>query len=147
MKTLNCVAGIDVHKSMLAVVVGVAEQPQKSWERRKFGTSVEELRHVVAWLQERGVLEVVMESTAMYWRPVWIALEPHVRLELAQAQSNRAPHAPQDGLWRCGEAGASILGWGTAAELRPGRGTTALADVVPGDAADRGRAHASAESD
>lgn len=92
MKTLNCVAGIDVHKSMLAVVVGVAGQPQKSWERRKFGTSAQELRHLVAWLQERGVLEVVMESTAMYWRPVWIALEPHFRLELAQAQSNRAPH-------------------------------------------------------
>jgi transposase len=86
------VAGIDVHKSILAVVVGVAGQPQKSWERRKFGTSVEELRHVVAWLQERGVQEVVRESTAMYWRPVWIVLEPPVRLELAQAQSKRAPH-------------------------------------------------------
>ena len=62
MKTLNCVTGIDVHNSMLAVVVGVAEQPRKSWERRKFGTSLEELRHVVAWLRERGVQKVVMES-------------------------------------------------------------------------------------
>ena len=77
---------------MLAVVVGVAGQPEKDWERRKFGTTVSELKHLAAWLQERGVQKVVMESTAMYWRPVWIALEPQFALELAQAQSNRAPH-------------------------------------------------------
>ena len=36
--------------------------------------------------------EVVMESTAQYWKPVWLDLEPHFgKLHLAQAQSNRAP--------------------------------------------------------
>lgn len=92
MEPLSCVAGIDVHKSMLAVVVGVINQPEKCWERRKFGTSVSELNHLAGWLKQRGVQQVVMESTAMYWRPVWIALEPHLSLRLAQAQSNRAPH-------------------------------------------------------
>jgi len=92
MKPFYCVAGIDVHKSMLAVVVGAVGQPEQDWQRRKFGTTVGELKHLAAWLQERGVQKVVMESTAMYWRPVWIALEPHFALELAQAQSNRAPH-------------------------------------------------------
>lgn len=32
-----------------------------------------------------------MESTAQYWKPVWLALEPHMCLTLAQAWSNRAP--------------------------------------------------------
>ena len=32
-----------------------------------------------------------MESTAQYWRSVWLELEPHMRLYLAQAFSNRAP--------------------------------------------------------
>jgi hypothetical protein len=32
-----------------------------------------------------------MESTAQYWRSVWMELEPHMRLHLAQAYSNRAP--------------------------------------------------------
>ena len=32
-----------------------------------------------------------MESTAQYWKPVWLALERHFQLHLAQAQSNRAP--------------------------------------------------------
>jgi transposase len=42
-------------------------------------------------LQEQGVEEAVMESTAQYWRSVWLELEPHLRLHLAQAFSNRAP--------------------------------------------------------
>jgi Transposase len=32
-----------------------------------------------------------VESTAQYWKPVWITLEPHFRLHLAQARSNKAP--------------------------------------------------------
>lgn len=92
MNSVSCVAGIDVHKSMLAVVIGSADQPETNWVRRKFGATVSELKHLAAWLQAQGAREVVMESTALYWRPVWIALEPHFRLHLAQAQSNRAPH-------------------------------------------------------
>jgi hypothetical protein len=50
-----------------------------------------ELRRLSTWLQERGVEEAVMESTAQYWRSVWLELEPHMCLHLAQAFSNRAP--------------------------------------------------------
>ena len=43
-------------------------------------------------MRERGVEEVVMESTAQYWKPVWLDLEPHFgKLHLAQAYSNKAP--------------------------------------------------------
>ena len=83
------VAGIDVHKKVLMVVVhgpGAAEQ-----ERGKFGTTTQQLRQLAAWLRERHVEEAVMESTAQYWKPVWYELEPHIRLHLAQAYSNRAP--------------------------------------------------------
>src|SRR5262245_30744035 len=99
------VAGIDVHKRMLAVVVAdVAGASEYVFERRTVGTTPEQLRALVAWLIERDVEEVVMESTAQYWRPVWDALErawqPTRRtraeagatagaLHLAQAQSNK----------------------------------------------------------
>jgi hypothetical protein len=43
------------------------------------------------WLRERGVVEAAMESTAQYWRSVWLELESHMSLHLAQAFSNRAP--------------------------------------------------------
>ena len=101
------IAGVDVHKRMLAVVVAnVAGEGELVFTRRRVGTSPRELRAFAAWLVEQAVEEVVMESTAQYWRPVWEALEREWQaarrgrdgasplagtLHLAQAQSNRGP--------------------------------------------------------
>jgi transposase len=99
------IAGIDVHKKMLAVVVSDVEiESEYQFERRMFGSNPEQLRSLAAWLIEQEAEEVVMESTAQYWKPVWGALErcwKPIRekregarrrsgtLHLAQAQSNR----------------------------------------------------------
>src|SRR5207248_5651297 len=101
------IAGIDVHKKMLAVVVADVEvQGEYQFERIRYGSNPEQLRLLVAWLIEREVEEVVMESTAQYWKPVWGTLERYWKpscqkregagpisgaLHLAQAQSNRGP--------------------------------------------------------
>jgi transposase len=86
------VAGIDVHKRMLAVVVAdVSAEGDWQFERRKFGTTDSALQELTEWLRERSVKEAVMESTAQYWKPVWRQLEGEVELSLAQAHSNRAP--------------------------------------------------------
>jgi len=85
------IAGIDVHKKMLAVVAVDAAAEELPFQRRKFGTGAGDLRVLAAWLAELGVQEAVMESTAQYWKPVWQALEGQCHLELAQAQSNRGP--------------------------------------------------------
>ena len=100
------IAGIDVHKKMLAVVESDVEvEGEYAFERRMFGSNPEQLRSLAAWLIEQEVEEVVMESTAQYWKPVWEALERYWKLicqkrkgasrrsgtlHLAQAQSNRA---------------------------------------------------------
>jgi hypothetical protein len=101
------IAGIDVHKKMLAVVVSDVEiDGEYQFERRRFGSNPEQLRSLATWLLQQEVEEVVMESTAQYWRPVWEALEQYWKplrqkredacptsgtLHLAQAQSNRGP--------------------------------------------------------
>src|SRR5215468_5102346 len=85
------VAGIDVHKKVLMVVVVDSSAPEEKLVRRRFVTLPSELQRFRIWLQEQGVEEAVMESTAQYWRSVWLELEPHMRLHLAQAFSNRAP--------------------------------------------------------
>jgi transposase len=101
------IAGIDVHKRTLAVVVADVEvKGEYEFEARRWGTSPAQLRALAAWLLEREVQEVVMESTAQYWRPVWETLERYWKpicqkgegarpmsgkLHLAQAQSNRGP--------------------------------------------------------
>ncbi len=85
------IAGIDVHKKMLAVVACDVAEEEWKFARRKFGTRAGDLKVLGAWLAEQGVQEVVMESTAQYWKPVWQQLEGQCHLELAQAQSNRGP--------------------------------------------------------
>src|SRR5260370_33568703 len=69
-------AGIDVHKKRLAVVVADVEiEEEYQFERRWYGSNPEQLRVLAEWLIEQQVEEVVMESTAQYWKPVWEALE------------------------------------------------------------------------
>src|SRR5713226_2879493 len=100
-------AAVDVHKKMLAVVVAdVAGEGEYQFERSKFGTTPDQLQVLAQWLVRREVEEVVMESTAQYWKPVWAALEQYWqparqqrdgagkmsgRLHLCQAKSNRGP--------------------------------------------------------
>src|ERR1700745_3364673 len=99
------IAGIDVHKKLLVVVVSDVEiEDEYQFEGRLFGSNPEQLRSLAAWLLEQEAEEVVMESTAQYWKPVWEALEQYWKplrekregarrrsgtLHLAQAQSNR----------------------------------------------------------
>jgi hypothetical protein len=66
------IAGIDVHKRMLAVVVSDVEvEGEYQFEWRMFGSSPDQLRSLATWLLEQEVEEAVMESTAQYWKPVW----------------------------------------------------------------------------
>jgi transposase len=99
------IAGIDVHKKKLAVVVADVEvEEEYQFERRWYGSNPEQLQLLGEWLIEQQVEEVVMESTAQYWKPVWSALERSWKpmcqkregagrmsgtLHLAQALSNR----------------------------------------------------------
>ncbi len=119
------VAGIDVHKSMLAVVVSdVAREGEFQFQRRKFGATASELKALTVWLDEQDVREAVMESTAQYWKPVWQQLEGHCELFLAQAHSNRAPRgrkrdfADAERLLRRHAAGELILSFVPNAEQR-----------------------------
>jgi len=85
------VAGIDVHKKVLMVVILDVNDPSSEPQRRRFGTTTSELQELSTRLRKQGVQQAVMESTAQYWRPVWYELEPYMKLCLAQAFSNRAP--------------------------------------------------------
>jgi transposase len=98
------IAGIDVHKKKLAVVVADVEvEEEYLFERRWYGSNPEQLQLLAEWLIEQQVEEVVMESTAQYWKPVWGAMERYWKpsrekregagrmsgtLHLAQALSN-----------------------------------------------------------
>lgn len=64
MESVYNVAGIDVHKKMLAVVAGKAHERDLQFECRKFGTTASERRRLMDWLQMKFVQAAAMESTA-----------------------------------------------------------------------------------
>ena len=82
-------AGIDVHQNSLSVCAltpgpGVAGEP--AVELRSFGTFTHDLVELRDWLKQVGVTHVAMESTGVYWKPVWNVLEPAFTIILANAQ-------------------------------------------------------------
>lgn len=84
------VAGMDVHKKTVVVVVLQSTQPDQDYASGIFGTTQFGLSELVAFLRQHGVTHAAMESTAQYWRPVWMTLEGEFTLTLAQARSTRA---------------------------------------------------------
>jgi transposase len=75
--------GLDVHKSSITACVLLAQAGKTLKHIRRFGCTTGELRELVAWLHEFGVEHVAMESTGVYWKPVWNVLEGHFRIVLA----------------------------------------------------------------
>jgi transposase len=73
--------GLDVHKkSVLACVI-----TPEGREIRKFGTMTKDLLMLADWLAERRVTHVAMESTGVYWKPVFNLLEDDFELVVANA--------------------------------------------------------------
>ena len=79
-------AGLDVHQASVVccVLIGApGRRPQKLL--RTFGTTRRELEALGAWLAEHGVAQVGMESTGVYWKPVYAVLEGHFELIVGNA--------------------------------------------------------------
>jgi len=76
--------GIDVHKdSVTACVLVYAEDREPEVRKKEFQTHFKALGNLRLWLFALKVKHVAMESTGVYWKPVWKALEGHFTLILA----------------------------------------------------------------
>jgi transposase len=83
--------GLDVHKtSVVACVlaVGLGGEPQK--EVRTFGTMTADILALADWLLGWGCTHVAMESTGVYWKPLWNLLESSFTLLLVNARHIKA---------------------------------------------------------
>lgn len=80
-------AGLDVHKKTITVC-RVTPDSQGGWQKdiRKFGTMTDELLALADWLGAGGVTQVAMESTGVYWKPVFNILESAFEVLLVNAQ-------------------------------------------------------------
>ncbi|MEA1864400.1 MAG: transposase [Euryarchaeota archaeon] len=84
---LESCGGLDVHKSMILACIahGPLDKPLK-FEIKKFPTMTNDLRKLSEWMKEYGVTAVAMESTGIYWKPIFNILEDDFDIVLANAQ-------------------------------------------------------------
>lgn len=81
------VGGLDVHQeTVVACRRRLIGNGQVESEVKTFKTTSADLRELVKWLLEWNVTHVAMESTGVYWVPVWNVLEGHFKLVLENAQ-------------------------------------------------------------
>jgi transposase len=83
--------GLDVHKKTVAAcLITSTEGPEPVKEVRIFRTMTADLLALADWLQEAGCTHVAMESTGVYWRPVYNLLEGQFELLVVNAQHIKA---------------------------------------------------------
>jgi len=79
-------AGLDVHQATVVACLKVGAagaKPRK--ELRTFGTTLPELEELRDWLKTNGCTLVTMESTGVYWMPVYAVLEDHFEMVVGNA--------------------------------------------------------------
>ncbi len=83
--------GLDIHKQVIVaclIVPGTAGKPTK--EIRRFGTLTPDLLALADWLAAAGCRQIAMESTGVYWKPIYNLLEDQFELLLVNAQHVKA---------------------------------------------------------
>ena len=78
--------GLDVHKSSVSACALLRERRKLRKEHRRFTTMTQDLKNLATWLHELGVTHIALESTGVYWKPVWNMLEGQFTIVLANAQ-------------------------------------------------------------
>jgi transposase len=119
--------GLDVHKeTVVACIMGTGVRK----EIRTYTTMTHDLLRLKGWLQETGITHVAIESTGVYWKPVFNILEGHVEVILVNAR--HVKNVPgrktdvQDSEWLCRLLRSGLL----RGSFIPPRGIRELRDLT-----------------
>jgi transposase len=83
--------GLDVHKKSITACVLIRDAAgDGQQEMRRFGTMTRDLLELADWLHSSQVTHVAMESTGVYWKPVWNILEGEFEVVLVNAHHIKA---------------------------------------------------------
>jgi transposase len=86
-----CCCGLDVHKRfVVACLILSTEDGKRHKELRRFDTLTPELLRLVDWLQSTGCSHVALESTGVYWKPLFNLMEGLFEIVLVNAQHMKA---------------------------------------------------------
>lgn len=104
---LDRCAGLDVHKKTIVacIMIGFGKKVKK--EIRTFGTTTPELELLAKWLQENNISDAAIESTGIYWVPVYNILDEEFKIKLTLANARHIKNVPgrktdvKDSEWLC----------------------------------------------
>ncbi len=83
-------AGLDVHKRSVVACLLFPENGQPRKERQTFSTMTPDLLRLRDWLKEHDCTCVAMESTGVFWKPIYNLLEEHFQVLVVNAQHIKA---------------------------------------------------------
>jgi transposase len=90
----KCACGLDVHQATVVVcLLTILDHGKVKKQMRSFGTKTRELVELRQWLESEGCTHVAMESTGVYWKPVYAILEEGP-FELTVANAQHIKHVP-----------------------------------------------------
>jgi transposase len=78
--------GLDVHKNSISACILVQEAGRVQKHQRRFGAMTRDLQELADWLRQFEVTQVAMESSGVYWKPIWNILDGQFAVLLANAQ-------------------------------------------------------------
>src|SRR5438094_9508820 len=88
--------GLDVHQAtVVACLLMVLKNGTLQKQIQTFGTTTRELIRLREWLLSEGCTDLAMESTGVYWKPIYAILEGAFHIVVANAEQVR--HPPQSG--------------------------------------------------
>ena len=79
-------SGLDIHKDSIVSCVMIGSGRSMHKETKTFGTMTEDLHLLAAWLKSHGITDVAMESTGVFWKPIFNVLGEGFNLVLANAR-------------------------------------------------------------
>jgi transposase len=83
-------SGLDVHKRFVVACLSIIEQGQRHKEVRQVGTMTSDILELKAWLLAAGCRQIAMESTGVFWKPIYHLLEDSFEIVLVNAQHMKA---------------------------------------------------------
>jgi len=87
----RCCCGLDVHKKqVVACLRRLGPSGEVSKEVQRYSTMTADLRRMAGWLEAQGCTHVAMESTGVYWKPIYNILEGRFELLVVNAQHMKA---------------------------------------------------------
>ena len=83
-------SGIDVHKRFVVACLSIIQHGQRHKELRQASTMTSDILALKAWLKAAGCTHIAMESTGVYWKPIFHLLEDSFEIVLVNAQHMKA---------------------------------------------------------